>query len=100
MLAVASRPVRGLSAKAASARGLDHEHVAGAHLRRMRRAEMLDAAVDALDPVLPGRSRLAAGKPEGRDDTMIREQHCSHGLEEAHAALGAVAAAMTPCPAG
>src|SRR6185436_6419880 len=100
MLAVASRAVRGCSAKAATARRLDHEDVAGIHLRGVGRAETFDAAVDALDPVLARGARLTAGKPERCDDAMIGEQHCGHRLEKAHAALRAVAAAMAPCSAG
>src|SRR5687768_14936610 len=97
MLAVASRPMRGCSAKAASAWRLNHEDVAGTYLRRMRCAEALDAAVAALDPVLPGRAGLAAREAERRDDAMIREQHSGHRLQEAYATLASVAATMTSC---
>src|SRR5262245_1244552 len=99
MLAVASRPGRADSAKPATAGRLDDEHVTGVHLCFVRSAEVLDAAVDALDPVLAGRSRLTAGEPERRDLAMIREQHSSHRLQKPHAASRAVAAAMTPCSA-
>src|SRR5688500_640055 len=95
MLAVASRAMRGCSAKAASAWRLNHEDVAGTYPRRMRRAETLDVAVDALDPVLPGRAGLAAREPERRNDAMIREQHGGHRLQKAHATLASVAATMT-----
>src|SRR5678816_1776841 len=94
MLAVASRPGRADSAKTASARCLNDEDVVCVHLRDMRRAEMLDAAVDALDPVLPRCSGVPAGEAEGRDLAMIREQHRRHRLQEAKPALGTVAAAM------
>src|ERR671910_259290 len=95
MLAIASRAMRGCSAKTASAWRLDHEAVAGIHLRRMRRAEALDAAVDALDPILAGRAGLPACEPEWGNDAMIGEQHGGHWLQEAHATLAAVAATMT-----
>src|SRR5688500_214260 len=95
MLAVARRRMRGgCSAKAASAWRANHEDVASAHLRRMRCAEALDAAVDALDPVLAGRAGLPARESDRSDDAMIGEQHGGHRLQEAHATLAAVAATM------
>src|SRR6185369_9828358 len=97
MLAVASRAVRGCSAKAATARRLDHEDVAGLHLCGVGRTEVLDGAVDTFDPVLAGRAGFAARQAEGRDDAMIGEQHRRHRFEEAHATLRTVAATMTPC---
>src|SRR5688572_28083539 len=97
MLAVARRAMRGCSAKAASAWRLDHEDVARIDLRRMRRAEALDAAVDALDPVLAGRAGLPAREPERSDDAMIGEQHGGHRLQEAHATFATIAATMTAC---
>src|SRR6185295_1147483 len=99
MLAVASRAVRDRSAKAATARRLDHEDVAGVHLCGMGRTEILGAAVDALDPVLAFCARLTAREAEWRDDAMVREQHRRHRLEKTHTALRAVATAVTPCSA-
>ena len=62
---------------------------------RERRAEMLDVAVGALDPVAAGRAGLAARDAERRHAPVVRQHHRGHGLEESHAPFDAVAAAMS-----
>ncbi|MBK6803788.1 MAG: hypothetical protein IPG84_02415 [Betaproteobacteria bacterium] len=81
-------------AEPAAARRPHDEHVARPHLDLERRAEVLARTVGPLDPVLAQRARRAAVDAERRDAPVVREHHRGHRLEEAHAPLAAVAAAM------
>src|SRR6266480_3970617 len=85
-----------LLSKPAAAGGLDHEYIARLHFDLKGRAEFFARSVGALDPVAPDSTRLAARDAERRDAPVIGEHDCGHRLEEAHASLAAVAAAMAP----
>src|SRR5690606_2343260 len=95
MLAVASRPVAGRSAKAAASWSLDHEYIILGELRGVSRAEMFDRAVGALDPVLAHLRVAATCDTKGSYLAMVRKQHGGHWLEKAHAALDTVATFVT-----
>src|SRR5437660_1392214 len=79
----------------ASPRGLDHEYIARLHFHLKGCAEFFPCPVGALHPVAPDSARLPARDAERCDPPMVGEHHGGHRLEEAHAPLAAVAAAMT-----
>src|SRR4051812_30216791 len=75
-----------------AARSFDHEDVVDVHLRLIGIGKIGSRAIASLAPVAADVAGLAARHSVGRNAPMSGEDRGGHGLEEPHAARGAVSA--------
>jgi len=83
-----------------SARGTDNKYIASLHVSMAYMRNALHPTVAALNPILTGRSGLAATHAEGTDAPTIAQDGCAHGLQEADSPHSAITASPAPGTAG